>query len=253
MKTNAILLALLIFGMSLAGCVSQSDGVAEVTLTDEQIDTILDEHLDEFLENMTIVVNEDITNYNNNSGETQTREWFSTGEMFSRYWNDGQHISGIERCLEFGSSYDSDTGEYIGEECKEFGYPNEESDWNLTNCTDSGGVVEWNTAYSNPYQYPPTCIVTGQTISTNSGEALLIYEMNKVTIMTSCNGVFVGEISAIGGHYGGEDYVFISGSSMNCTHDIQYQRSYWHSGYSTDVNYQSIWSLVYVIQNVTVV
>ena len=34
MKTKTILLALLIFCMSLAGCVSQSDGVAEVTLTD---------------------------------------------------------------------------------------------------------------------------------------------------------------------------------------------------------------------------
>ena len=67
MKTNAILLALLIFCMSLAGCVSQTDGVAEVTLTDEQVDSIVDEHLDEFLENMTIVVNEDITNHNNNT------------------------------------------------------------------------------------------------------------------------------------------------------------------------------------------
>ena len=67
MKTNAILLALLIFCMSLAGCVSQSDGVAEVTLTDEQVDTIVDEHLDEFLENISIVVNEEITNHHNNS------------------------------------------------------------------------------------------------------------------------------------------------------------------------------------------
>ena len=63
MKTNAILLAILLFGMSLAGCVSQTDGVAEVTLTDEQVDAIIDEHLDDILANMSIVVNEEITNF----------------------------------------------------------------------------------------------------------------------------------------------------------------------------------------------
>ena len=64
MKTNAILLALLIFCMSLAGCISQTDGVAEVTLTDDQVHAIVDEHLEDFLTNVSIVVNEEITNNN---------------------------------------------------------------------------------------------------------------------------------------------------------------------------------------------
>ena len=67
MKTNAILLALLIFCMSLAGCISQTDGVAEVTLTDDQVDAIVDEHLEDFLANVSIVVNEEITNHYNNT------------------------------------------------------------------------------------------------------------------------------------------------------------------------------------------
>ena len=112
MKTNAILLALLISCMSLAGCVSQSDGVPEVTLTDEQIDTILDEHLDEFLENMTIVVNEDITNFNNYSGSdtSQTNEWFSSVGTYDKSWNDAANIVNSngwvnqQRCFEYGPS-----------------------------------------------------------------------------------------------------------------------------------------------------
>ena len=40
MKLNTIAMALILASMSLAGCISESDGTVEVTLTDEQIDLI---------------------------------------------------------------------------------------------------------------------------------------------------------------------------------------------------------------------
>ena len=59
--------------MSLAGCVSQSDGTAEVTLTDDQVDQILDERFDDFMENTTVEINDqssDSNQFYNNSSTT---------------------------------------------------------------------------------------------------------------------------------------------------------------------------------------
>ena len=41
-------------------------------------------------------------------------------DAVKKYWNDGQDVAnGGTRCLEYGPSYDPDTGEYLGDECKE--------------------------------------------------------------------------------------------------------------------------------------
>ncbi len=80
-----------------------------------------------------------INNYYNNtttSSESQERTWYSSGNTYFSYWNDGQATSsGQQRCLEWGPAYDSSTGEYIGVACQETGYPQRASDWNLTKCT----------------------------------------------------------------------------------------------------------------------
>ena len=73
MKLNPIVMALILASMSLAGCVSQSDGTAEVTLTDDQVDQILDERFDDFMENTTVEINDQSSDSNqffNNSSTT---------------------------------------------------------------------------------------------------------------------------------------------------------------------------------------
>ena len=62
MKTNAILLALLIFCMSLAGCISQTDGVADVNVSNEPLQVTLSDEQMDYLVNSTYntVVNVDL-------------------------------------------------------------------------------------------------------------------------------------------------------------------------------------------------
>ena len=67
---------------------------------------------------------------------------------------------------------------------------------------------------------------------------------------TTCDGVSYTTSSNYyglpGNAYGGE-FAIVSGSSLNCTHVLRYSM-----GYSSS-NAQTIWSLVYAIQDVIVV
>ena len=193
-----------------------------------------------------------VNNYYNNtttSSNVQERTWYSSGEVVNLYWNDNQDIaSGSSRCLEYGPSYDSSTGDYIGEECKETGYPADISDWNETTCNASGGIlIPYNYFGSLNYRNAPTCSIIAASINTNSGEALIIYEMKSIVVSTTCAGIASSTTTSVT-----DEYRIISGSSMACVHDIAYSQTYQKSSYE-DLNKQSIWSIVYAIQDTVVV
>jgi len=193
--------------------------------------------------------------YNNTTSNSQERIWYSSGEVVNSYWNDGQDVgAGVARCLEYGPAYDSDTGEYLGEECKETGVPQSSSDWNATSCTSIGGVLhQYSSGFGNyNWGYGPTCHITAKSITTNSGEALILYQISSVTVSTTCNGVLASTIYGIGSTHAGDEYVIVSGSSMPCVHDIVYTQPYEESS-DDRLNQQKIWSLVYAIQETVVV
>jgi hypothetical protein len=65
---RAMLLALLMASMSLAGCVAPDDaGPIEVQMTDEQLDALFEEHFQDFVNNSTVTVNDYTTTNDNTS------------------------------------------------------------------------------------------------------------------------------------------------------------------------------------------
>ena len=199
------------------------------------------------------------------TSNSQERIWYSTGDTFESTWNDGLGVaSSSERCMEYGPLYDSSTGEYLGEECKRYGLPNKESDWNVTNCTSVGGTPVWSNLASyndsdednDPltnyaYRWAPTCTdITMFSIQTQPGEALLLYQkFGTGTWTTTCDGVTTSlpYYGLPGGAYGNE-YLVVQGSSMLCTHEMVRSMSFNHESPTMDM-----WSIVYAIQDVTIV
>jgi hypothetical protein len=197
----------------------------------------------------TTVVNNYYNNTTTNSN-SQEKVWHSSGDIVNKYWNDGQDVAGgQQRCLEYGPAYDADTGEYLGEECKEMGYPAEASDWNGTNCTGvlSPGLGSWTSWSSGA-----TCTIIAKSINTNPGEALILYEMQSISIATTCGGVLSSTILAIDGTFGGEESAIVPGSALSCSHVISFTQSYQQSS-SAILNDMKIWSVVYAIQDTVVV
>jgi len=199
------------------------------------------------------------------TSNSQERIWYSTGDTFESTWNDGLGVaSSSERCMEYGPLYDSSTGEYLGEECKRYGVPNKESDWNVTNCTNVGGTPVWSNLASyndsdednDPltnygYRWAPTCTdITMFSIQTQPGEALLLYQkFGTGTWTTTCDGVSTSlpYYGLPGGAYGNE-YLVVQGSSMLCTHEMVRSMNFNHESPTMDM-----WSIVYAIQDVTIV
>ena len=216
--------------------------------------------------------------------DRQARTWYSSAGIYNTYWNDGQYsgyysvdgdvllengtpINGShdddddynyrqisnngQRCLDFGPYYDSSTGELLGERCNEWDYPESASDWNVTDCTDNGGEIIWHAdAEENDYYYrhAPTCKMTFATINSTAGEALLIYEWYGFSIASTCDGVSVSTSSS---YLSGKEYVIAPGTALECSHEI-----YRTLSYTSNQDYfesQSIWSIVYAIQDTTVV
>ena len=139
-------------------------------------------------------------------------------------------------------------GEYLGEECKEMGIPSSAEDWNSTNCTGTleqvlgGGLIG---GYS--WQYGPSCDTVLSTITTSSGEALIVNEMRGLTISSNCDGY---NFTASSAHSFNGEWI-ISGSALNCTHNLIYSQYYTPSNTNTVV--QQLVSIVYAIQDTTVV
>ena len=86
------------------------------------------------------------------------------------------------------------------------------------------------------------------TINSTVGEALLIYEWSGFSIASTCDGVSVHTSSSA---LSGKDYVIVPGTALECSHEI-----YQTLQYTSDIEQsedQSIWSIVYAIQDTTVV
>ena len=241
MRNDQIFVLLLVVLLPMSGCFD-GGGVGEAEGAQDSDET-----------SGTTVVNH---YYNNTttSSNAQERTWYSSGDTYFTYWNDGQDArSGYQRCLDYGSIYDSSTGEYIGEDCRETGYPTEASDWNVTDCTSRGGQIDWSQYTStNSFRTAPKCILEFTTITTAPGEALLIYQMSGLTMNTVC-----GDVSLYTSSYlsTGAEYAVAPGSALNCTHKITQMTSYSQTDNSTSdyTDRQSVWSIVYAIQDTIVV
>ena len=210
------------------------------------------------------------------SSLSQSRTWYSSGGVYQTYWDDGQYSgyydvddnvyagsdwqtyennddyeyrsisSGSQRCIDWGPYYDSSTGDLLGERCNDWGFPQSESDWNLTDCTDNGGDIVW---YSNSgYGNAPECMMAFATINSSVGEALLIYEWSGFSMASTCEGVSVYTSS---NGLSGKEYVIAPGTAMECSHEIYKSLTYTNSESYSDS--QSIWSIVYAIQDTTVI
>ena len=249
MRNDQIFVLLLVILLPMSGCFDGAVGDAEGT--------------DDASENGDASGEEGTSTGTDSSN--QERIWYSSGGLYQSTWNDGQYGFFIDstgegyyigsqgpRCIDWGPLYNSSTGEYIGEECVEYGIPNSASDWNLTDCTDNGGEVVWNNFVSQDseyyYAYAPTCRKSFNTINSSVGEALLIYEWSGFSIASTCNGVSVYTSSSA---LSGKEYVIAPGTALECSHEIYVDVSYTH--YESNFEAESIWSIVYAIQDTTVV
>ena len=91
-------------------------------------------------------------------------------------------------------------------------------------------------------------MMTFATINSTIGEALMIYEWSGFSISSTCDGVNVYTgASALSG----KEYVIAPGTALQCSHEL-----YQTLQYTSDEDRfedQSIWSIVYAIQDTTVV
>jgi len=227
MKTDRVFVLLLVVLLPLSGCFDGS------TTGDAEGAAGADDS-----SNTTIV-----NNYYNNttSSDSQEKTWYSSGGTYPSAWDDNGVVNGGPGCLEWGPTYDESTGDYLGESCKETGYRTLASQWNVSECTDANGVVEW-TATNNAYRYAPGCTIEFVEINTTAGEALLLYELRGGLIYSTCDGS-----TTYTSYNSNGEYTIISGSAMDCNHRFYKLITY----ASTDI--LSIWSVVYAIQDVNVV
>jgi len=244
MRNDQIFVLLLVILLPMSGCFD-GGSVGEAEGAQDSVDT-----------SGTTIVN----NYYNNtttSSNTQERTWYSSGGVLFEGWNDGQAIgSGVQRCIEYGPEYDSSTGEYIGEMCKDTSYPEEQSDWNTTMCLDYGGVIDWDNSWQNgnDYRNAPECRIILNTINTSSGEALLIYQASEFYLRSTCMGISspINYASASTGwsrYTVSDEYNIVAKSAFDCTHEI-----YRTIGFTSDLEPEEyLWSIVYAIQDTTVV
>ena len=70
MKTKAVLMALAMMTTALAGCTSGTDGVPEVD--EDPLNELIQDNLQDFINNTTVVVNQDFHYHNNTNETTQT-------------------------------------------------------------------------------------------------------------------------------------------------------------------------------------
>jgi hypothetical protein len=235
MRNDQIFVLLLVILLPMSGCFDGAVGDAEGT--DDATDGTTDG---------TTVIN----NYHNGSSGSQDRDWHTMGDIVSSRWTDGSDVSpNSQRCLEYGPSYDPDDGSYLGEECKRTGIPESEEDWDTTNCTGTITVGYTNTWGVPNWGYGPNCEdIEFASITTNSGEALIIRELTGMYVSSTCDGYTFW--SSTNWDYGTE--LTVAGSALNCTHSLVYSQSY----STVDSDYVSsvmLLSLVYTIEDMTVV
>ena len=214
MGHDQIFVLLLVILLPMSGCFDGAVGDAEGT---------------DDASSGTTVINNYYNNTSTNS-DLQERTWYSSGGTYQQFWNDDT------------SAQNGETN-YFWNNDEMNGYSNL-SDWDLTGCEGQGGNAYFTrsyggTGYERDYIY---CDVTFATVNTMAGEALLIYEARALTIETTCENVTITTSSVIEGEFN-----IASGSSMDCQHRLYRTLSY-GSGDSV-----TFWSMVYAIQETTVV
>ena len=204
--------------------------------------------------------------------ERQARTWYTSGGTFYQYWDDPNRNYNGYGCDSYSDRYDSSTGEYLGQECDSYSYADDFSDWDGTNCTDMGGVLV-NKDQSEWDHNRPTCAFEFATINTTAGEVMLIYQMDGgLTVTTTCDGVSTN--SAYDSSLSGREYWIVTGGAMDCSHTLYKEINHNYENNNNFVNDQNsssnessnsgqnstayvspqdIWSIVYAIQDVTVV
>jgi len=165
--------------------------------------------------------NNTTTEYYNNTTIVVEPEWFSQGGIANLQWNEPNQ-PGEEENRNLLSSYNFS-------ECEDLGGLG-----TLYQTTSLGGF--FNTNYTTQCDGVPLT-----SVSTVSGEMLIIHEATGFQLNTTCNGVTV-----TGGGSTSSDEWRGAGHSMDCTHVLFVNDI-------TESNEPILWSVAYSFRNVTVV
>ena len=188
-----------------------------------------------------------------NPSESQDRIWYTSGGIYERYWNEDNVSSDGQYCIDWDHTYSSETGEIIETDCDGTDRHESIDDWDTSECTEAGGLITPNDSsfWGGNISSAPTCTIEFATINTSAGEALLIYDLSNVAITTTCDGV-----SQSSYFDNGKEYSIIEGSAMDCSHllykTLEYDQENEYSS-NEQLSQMRIWSIVYAIQDVTVV
>ena len=179
--------------------------------------------------------------------ERQERTWYTSGGTYNAYWDDPNVDDDRRYCTGWSSQYNSSTGEFIGEFCDGYETATNIDDYNASHCESVGGVLEESFTYSPWTLGGPDCRLNFATINTTSGEVLMVYQLsNSITISTTCDGV-TNENSVTSSSVAGKEFYIADGGAMDCSHNL------WTDVYEDDRTSLQIWSIVYAIQDTTVV
>jgi len=180
--------------------------------------------------------------------DAQERIWYTSGGTYKSYWNMDNINSNGRFCLDWGEDPAVDG-------CQSYGGLDANNPWNTTECTDSGGYATnavYDARWNHQFQQPPLCMIDVFTINTTAGDALLLYESIGYSIYSNCNGVdFITPLAS------SLEYDILGGSAMDCTHKltshIGYDDQYTSNPNNAQNEEMSVWSIVYAIQDATVV
>jgi len=199
--------------------------------------------------------------YNYYNSTVDEIKWFSSGGEESPVWKDGQFVeSGQSRCIEYGPTYDSSSGDYLGEECKEYGLPASELDWNLTDCTSNGGEILWDYSYPSPdkFAFAPRCKKIVKTISTEPGQALFVYQASGFDLKSVCMNsyaetppqIYDWDTYELNNYQINGEYNILPGAALSCDHEL-FRIVDYSPNPASYVQYA--WSIVYTIENTVIV
>ena len=250
MKTDRIFVLLLVVLLPMTGCFDDAVGDAEGT---DEADGTSD-------------TGDNGGTQAGDAANSQARTWYSSGGVYQTYWNDGQHgevtwndesenISSYgKRCTIWANGQYNDSQSYqwnLNEYCAQFMMPRNYDHWNLTDCYSKNGIILWGyDVAALPdlyYRYAPSCMVSYMSINTSPGEVLLIHEYSNLMMSSTCDGVTVFNDINLDEKL----HDIVPGAALSCTHELYNLITYTADEQEYDT--QNIWSIVYSIQDTTVV
>ena len=212
MTTDRIFVLMLVIMLPMSGCFG---GVGDAEADDSTDGTTV------------------INNYYNNTTTVQ-----QTNSQQPIFYSSGgtEYYSWDEYGISSYGNYNSSHPNYVFET-----YNDHDGDYNVSECLSKGGFVDGEVRFYNN-KYRPVCSILLVSINTSAGQALVIHEWTNFELRSSCNNVETEYNSP--SHV--SDYV-VSGSALNCTHDLVYSMSY------SDSEDMMLWSVMYSIQPTIVV